>query len=295
MFETEGDTLAQTFKSEHGNYSDGFRKAFHHEKISYLRRKDREYVTLELPKLSALLSGTPRQVQSLIPDAENGLFSRFMFYNMNIRLQWIDVFACNEHESLDQRFDRFGELFFDFYRTIKHYQDIRFLLSSSQQEQFNHYFEQIQQQYWELLGNDYVGTIRRLGLITFRIAMVLTTLRIMDTKAVSSFPLSCGEESGVRCVCSDTDFQIAMEMVKVLLQHAAYVFRQLPQVSQNQTPNANPRMALFEVLPQQFDRTRYIEVASQLQIPESTADKQIARFCNAGLLVRQAHGSYLKT
>ena len=40
MFETEGDTLAQTFKSEHGNYSDGFRKAFHHEKISYLRRKD---------------------------------------------------------------------------------------------------------------------------------------------------------------------------------------------------------------------------------------------------------------
>ena len=30
LFETEGDTLAQTFKSEHGNYSDGFRKAFHH-------------------------------------------------------------------------------------------------------------------------------------------------------------------------------------------------------------------------------------------------------------------------
>ncbi|MDR3047692.1 MAG: DUF3987 domain-containing protein [Bacteroidales bacterium] len=28
MFETEGDTLAQTFKSEHGNFSDGFRKAF---------------------------------------------------------------------------------------------------------------------------------------------------------------------------------------------------------------------------------------------------------------------------
>lgn len=62
--------MAQTFKSEHGNYSDGFRKAFHHEKISYLRRKDREYVTLETPKLSALLSGTPRQIQSLIPDAE---------------------------------------------------------------------------------------------------------------------------------------------------------------------------------------------------------------------------------
>lgn len=31
MFETEGDTLANTFSSDYGNYSDGFRKAFHHE------------------------------------------------------------------------------------------------------------------------------------------------------------------------------------------------------------------------------------------------------------------------
>ena len=54
IFETEGDTLAQTFKSEHGNYSDGFRKAFHHETISYNRRKDREFVELASPQLSAL-------------------------------------------------------------------------------------------------------------------------------------------------------------------------------------------------------------------------------------------------
>ena len=54
-------------------------------------------------------------------------------------------------------------------------------------------------------------------------------------------------------------------------------------------------MALFQALPAQFDRAKYIEVASQLQIPESTADKQIARFLNAGLLIRQTHGSYVKT
>ena len=47
--------------SDYGNYSDGFRKAFHHETISYVRRKDREYVNLKHPKLSALLTGTPKQ------------------------------------------------------------------------------------------------------------------------------------------------------------------------------------------------------------------------------------------
>ncbi len=58
IFETEGDTLANTFKSDYGNFSDGFRKAFHHEMISYTRRKDREFVELTKPRLSALLSGT---------------------------------------------------------------------------------------------------------------------------------------------------------------------------------------------------------------------------------------------
>ena len=87
MFETEGDTLANVFASDYGNYSDGFRKAFHHEPISYTRRKDREFVDRLLrPRLSAVLSGTPRQISALLPDAENGLFSRFIFYYQV--LQW---------------------------------------------------------------------------------------------------------------------------------------------------------------------------------------------------------------
>jgi predicted transcriptional regulator len=51
---------------------------------------------------------------------------------------------------------------------------------------------------------------------------------------------------------------------------------------------------LLQALPAQFDRTKYMEVATQLQIPESTADKQIARFCNAGLLTRQTQENYAK-
>jgi len=84
-----------------------------------------------------------------------------------------------------------------------------------------------------------------------------------------------------------------MEIVKVLLQHAAYIFKQLPQATKT-TQSCNPKMALFQALPNQFDRKKYVEVTAQLQIPESTAEKQIARFLNAGLLVRQTHGSYIK-
>lgn len=83
IFETEGDTLAQAFKSDYGNYSDGFRKAFHHETISYYRRTDREYVDIENPCLSTVLSGTPKQISALIPNAEKlPTLASFAGYNM---------------------------------------------------------------------------------------------------------------------------------------------------------------------------------------------------------------------
>ncbi|MEG1567747.1 MAG: hypothetical protein RR347_08695, partial [Anaerovoracaceae bacterium] len=42
-------------------------------------------------------------------------------------------------------------------------------------------------------------------------------------------------------------------------------------------------------------RAKYVETAKRLQIPESTADKQIARFLTSGLITCQAHGSNIKT
>lgn len=141
IFETEGDTLAQTFKSENGNYSDDFRKAFHHETISYNRRKDREFVEIQNPRLSALLSGTPKQVSALIPSAENGLFSRFIFYFMNVRPVWNDVFANSSDQTLDSYFNHLGMQFFDLYKHLEYQSEpIRFCLTSGQQQVFNAYF-----------------------------------------------------------------------------------------------------------------------------------------------------------
>lgn len=283
IFETEGDTLAQTFKSEHGNYSDGFRKAFHHETITYNRRKDREFVEIDMPRLSALLSGTPRQVSTLIPNAENGLFSRFIFYFMNIRYEWKDVFAGESGQTLDHYFDHLGDQFHELYKCLQsQVKPMRFCLTVSQQKQFNSYFEQTQIQYIELCGEDYIGTVRRLGLITFRIAMILTALRIMDNGELRS-PL----------VCSDTDFNIAMEMVKVLVQHAAHVFQQLPTDTATKV-QPNQKQQFLNMLPAEFDRQTYLSVADKLKIPAKTAEKQIARFAKTGLINHYAQNQYRK-
>jgi len=284
IFETEGDTLAQTFKSEHGNYSDGFRKAFHHEIISYNRRKDREFVELETPRLSALLSGTPKQVSTLIPNAENGLFSRFIFYYMNILPVWKDVFAGDDSQTLDDYFRHLGNQFFEFHKILQQQTEpLRFCLTATQQKQFNAYFSQAQNQYLYLCGVDYLATVRRLGLITFRIAMILTTLRIMETGEIRK-PM----------ICSDTDFNTALELVKILIQHAANVYNALP--AQTETPKQpNQKQQFLEALPPEFSRKDYLTAAKSLNIPDKTAERHIAKFVQSGLINHFAHDKYKKT
>ena len=284
IFETEGDTLANTFKSDYGNFSDGFRKAFHHEMISYTRRKDREFVELTKPRLSALLSGTPKQILALIPDAENGLFSRFVFYNMNLRLEWRDVFSEGS-VPLDDYFIDLGQRYFQFYQTLQQSQPIRFSLSINQQIEFNKFFTEIQQEYSSLFGLDIVASVRRLGLITFRVAMILTSLRLMDGKSIESV-----------IVCDDTDFRTSLIMARVLLQHTAHVFGQLPSTDSNATRGTVTVLCqtFFDSLPSEFNRRTYLSIAERLHVAPKTAEKYIRKFCTTGSLKHLAHDSYSK-
>ena len=280
IFETEGDTLAQAFKSDYGNYSDGFRKAFHHETISYYRRTDREYVDIESPCLSTVLSGTPKQVSALIPNAENGLFSRFIFYFMNVRPVWKDVFSGYGEQGLEEYFDKLGKSFLDFYKSILEQPKVFFCLSIDQQDKFNKFFSQIQEKYFTIKGIDYVATIRRLGLIAFRISMILSVLRTMETG-----------ELGSRILCEEKDFQSALDMIKVLVKHSSKVFSDLPTDIQP-AKRKNRKEKFLDGLPKTFNRKKYLEVASSLAIPNKTAEGYITEFKKKGLIHREKQDHY---
>lgn len=282
IFETEGDTLAHAFKSEYGNYSDGFRKAFHHETISYYRRTDQEYVEIEHPCLSAMLSGTPKQVSALIPSAENGLFSRFMFYTMNLKTEWIDAFAVNTDEGLDSYFEGLGTKFHELFEILDSNAAIHFKLTTSQKDQFNKFFKEKQEQYICLQGINIASVIRRSGLIAFRIAMILSVLRILETGDIPD-PF----------LCTDQDFQSALAMITVLLKHSDKVYTQMPkeEVAQGRK---NIRQQFLDALPKNFDRKTYVIVAEKSGIKEKTAEGYIKKFVDAGLLDHPGHNLYEK-
>jgi hypothetical protein len=281
IFETEGDTLAQAFKSDYGNYSDGFRKAYHHETISYYRRTDREYVDIESPCLSTVLSGTPRQIASLIPNAENGLFSRFIFYFMNVRPTWKNVFASSSENGLDEYYSNLGDEFFGLYQSLMANLEIQFCLSTAQEIQFNNFFEKVQTKYISLQGLDYIATVRRLGLIAFRIAMILSALRILET---GDFPN--------QIICEDQDFKTTIAIIEILVQHASKVYSELPNdVIPTKRPNRKEKF--LNQLPKNFNRQKYLEVANSLNIPDKTAEGYITDFFKNRLIHRESHDQYI--
>lgn len=282
IFESEGDTLANTFKTDYGNYSDGFRKSFHHENISYFRRTDNEHVEIEHPRLSALLSGTPNQVTNLISDAENGLFSRFMFYYLDIQPVWIDVFERYSDTGLDDYFAGLGEKFYEFYHQLTGGSEIEFMLTADQKKQFNSVFSKWQSHYQHLLGIDYLATVRRLGLITFRTAMIFSTLRLIETGELPN-----------QIICEEVDFKNAIAITEVLIKHAGRIFSELPEPVKP-IKRKNLREKFYDMLPAQFSRQEYVTIASKLNIPDKTAQGYIAKFCKSGLLHHEKQDLYIK-
>lgn len=279
IFETEADTLAGTLKQDWGNFSDVLRKAFHHESTNMFRRKDNEHIEVEDPHLAIILSGTPKQVHNMMPDVENGLFSRFLYYAFEDYSDFKNPFVSHRKVNYTEFFEAKGEQIYELYQTlIDQPSPMEFRFTAEQGEIFTQQFNTLYKRNRMLLGNDFNANSRRLGLITFRIAMVLRILRILEDGDYSN-PL----------ICNETDFQTAIQIAFTLEKHAIAVFQNLPNNNLK-----GVKLKFYNALPDNFNRQGYLSVAQDLDIKEKTAEKYIGQFKDNGLLEHE-HNNYTKT
>lgn len=291
IFETEGDTLANMLKQDYGNFSDGLRKAFHHEMVSYMRRKEREWVEIEEPQLSVVLAGTPRQILNLIPDAENGLFSRFIVLRMSLNEMWKNVFATEVGcESDDEVFAEFGRRFFRFYKHLCDLDgEIKFVLTRAQEEQFNHHFAQLQAGMINREGYDMVASVRRLGLITFRLAMILSALRLEGEE------IDCKRQ----LICSSEDFDVAIEMTKALVTHAVEVYHEMGENAENAKLQGGVKLIqkqeLYNRLSVDFTLVDALTIGRDMGVSERTVNNYLREMMAENIVKRVKHGVYEKS
>lgn len=288
IFETEGDVLANTLSKDYGDYSTGLRNAFHHEPIRMSRCTNNEHITIATPNFSCLLSGTPQQVRTLFPDAENGLLSRYLFYDVPLQLEWRNVFD-NTVSSLDDDMEQIGQKVFSLYHLLKDAnKSITFRLTEAQQAQFNHFFAQEQKEFYGLVGWDIVASVRRLALSAFRLMMVLSICRLAESKEVPD-----------TLVCTDEDFESGLTIMDVLMQHTSHVFATLIPPTQSAVAPTSPlttdQQRFFQLLTDEFTTQQYKQAAAQCHILARTADKLIHRLVNKyGMVERVRQGVYHK-
>lgn len=298
LFESEGDTLSQTLKSDYGNYSDVLRKAFHHELVSLSRRKDREYCEVSNPRVSVALAGTPEQVRRLIPDAENGLMSRFCFYIIRFKRGIRNVFATSDiSQSKNTMFRILGDRFCHLHEEFVNHGSYSFSLPSALQEQFIEYLSRVNEECCDEVDNRMQGIVRRMGLIAYRIMMVLTAVRHLE----NVYNVQADSNGIIQLVCQESDYFVAMNICDTLLYHAVFIYRKLSGNQSKQTSSdlqetgvATRRNTLYNMLPETFTKKDYDAAVLALGENGSTAAKWIETFIRSGKLRRIEHGKYRK-
>lgn len=296
IFETEADTLTQALKQDYGDYSDGLRKAFHHETISYSRRKDDEHVNLNCPRLASLLTCTPGQIPQLLSpqQVENGLANRFLFYNLRSKHEWRNVFAQCDEPISDQLLkvgQRYLELYHDLEKQSHH--PLQFVLSVEQQLRFNEYFSGLLLEQIGLYGEQLDAFVKRLGLATFRLTMVLTVLRCNDHQPRL-------EPMSQTLVCAEDDFCTAMTIANCLINHTTHVYANLlphddvKSLATGTTLSAAEK-SLFDAIGNDFTTQDCKQAAAALGITWKSAERYIGKFVSTYHIVdRIKNGHYHK-
>lgn len=206
-----------------------------------------------------------------------------MFYYMNIKPTWKNVFQNNNNVNLDDYYTNLGNNFLELYKTLKNNPAIEVRLTLPQQNQFNTFFESLQTKYLNLQPEEYIATVRRLGLIAFRIMMIFSVFRIMEDGDVNSIKL-----------CEEEDFKNSLGIITVIVKHSSKVFNDLPLETKTHK-RMNRKERFLEALNKKFTRQDYLSEAQNLNIPNKTAEGYITSFIKSGIIHRDTHNQYFNT
>lgn len=279
IFESEADTLSKMFNIDWSNYSDILRKAFHHEAMSMARKGEALYLEVKEPKLSMVISGTPDQLKPLIISNQNGLYSRFLIYSFNDITPFKNVFE-KKTNNRKMEFEKAGIQILDLYKKLSKITTlIRFEFTKEQEVLFQKQFSSAQETLIKNQLDDLLPNMRRHGLILFRLCMIFTVLRNMDTL------------DGVKTlICSDVDYQNAFKIIKQSLKD---LYENHSYMGDEFLPKQDEDL-LFSV-PNSFTRQELIEAGNKLNIPVRTIDDKIKQWRKKKVIIKVSHGSFKRS
>ncbi len=218
LFTEEADIVGANFAQEWGDSGGVFRLGFHHSSIDSSRVKDDQRLHLKEPKISILLLGTPNQLRGIIDNVENGLFSRFLFYEFISELEWKSQKPTDGSNMFLDTVKKSSHELLAIYKRLEN-KEITFHMSDKQWNAMDAYFKPLlEKETNELEG--YAASVKRLGLILFKIAMIMSVISIEENHKIPDV-----------LECTEDNFYLALEIVQHLESHTRKVFSDLKQQS----------------------------------------------------------------
>jgi hypothetical protein len=281
--ETEADSMGNVMKQEWGGYSDMLRKAFHHETISLSRKTNDEYISIKEPKISIALSGTPGQVGNLISSAEDGLFSRFIFYTFKVEEQiWQDVSPYGNPINLN---DHFSNLASQIFSMVQFFEQSNTIIKLTR-DQWNTINEVGQKWLTEITiftADEAASVAKRLGVILYRLAMIFTALRKFENGEITQ-----------EVLCTDADFEIALNITNTFIEHSVLMFNNLPKQEKIAPFKGGNKQQFFTALPVKFKREEAVRIGIAHNIKERTVGSLLKKLVEQAMLTQPEYGYYQK-
>lgn len=298
--ESEADTISTAIKGEHGNWSETLRNAFDHGRLSYNRRTDNEYLEVINFFLSVLISGTPAQVEPIIPSSENGQFSRNIFYYMPGLKKWVNQFDETEVD-VESEFFRMGCEWKATLEKLKKKGIYTLKLTRKQKEEFNDFFSRLFQRSHMMNGGEMTSSVVRMAINLCRMMSVVALLRSLEVPSlakpdpsIAADNLKDGIITRYDMAITDEDFRAVLALGETLYLHATHILSFMGHTEVKNRGMADKEM-LFAEMPQEFTCQQLLEKAQEKGIPQNTALSWLQRLKKKGGLIHgQGKGIYIK-
>lgn len=284
LFESEADTLGNTLKQDWSGYSDVLRKAFEHETHSQNRKGSGNYKEIEDPCLSVALSGTPGQLKGIIPNTEDGLFSRFIFYCFEGDEKFRNVFGSKSKRiPYRDQLEPYSRELLSLYEKCQSWESVQFSWRPEQEDKLQDLYEKWTAYYIRTYGSEVKSIMFRSAIIVTRIAAILTVLRTWENQ----------DYSNRNQICSGKDFDVAVALAETLIEHSMYIhFRLLKKDPTEAFPLKKKQF--YNSLPESFETNEAERIGLDSGIKDRTVRKYLREWDTNGLIVKVDQGKYEK-
>lgn len=280
---TELDMLTNSLNQDCGHFDDILRAAFHHEEVSIDYKIDKRKIVAYESRVAGSLGGTHGQFIRFVRNEENGMFSRGMYYTVAQKPRWISGKPKKGRLDSGALFRNLSMEVFKMYNFLSG-SPTNVLLTDGQWERHDETFTRMLAEVSMEEGSDKEGVVYRLGLIVCRLMAILTALR----KYEAGWSMK-------DVYCSDEDFDRAMSIAEVLLEHGMSLSTIFPE------PSVKPKQMnyyfkyrdVLSEVPTVFTRAELLAACLKRNYSESTCDRILSR-AKKDMFIEKEGNKYVK-